>query len=100
MDRHDAVEAVKLVGAPTVIPCHYDTFPPIEADAEAFKSDVEGADVVEGRLCSDPGEGDRGVEEGRPAHSPLRRGPGHRHAGGLRGCGDDEGAGVGRGGGR
>ena len=43
MDRHDAVEAVKLVGAPTVIPCHYDTFPPIEADAEAFKSDVEGA---------------------------------------------------------
>jgi L-ascorbate metabolism protein UlaG (beta-lactamase superfamily) len=43
MDRHDAVEAVKLVGAPTVIPCHYDTFPPIETDAEAFKSDVEGA---------------------------------------------------------
>jgi L-ascorbate metabolism protein UlaG (beta-lactamase superfamily) len=24
-----------------VIPCHYDTFPPIETDAEAFKSDVE-----------------------------------------------------------
>ena len=43
MDRHDAVEAVKLVGAPTVIPCHYDTFPPIETDAEAFKTDVEGA---------------------------------------------------------
>ena len=42
MDRHDAVEAVKLVGAPTVIPCHYDTFPPIETDDEAFKSDVEG----------------------------------------------------------
>jgi L-ascorbate metabolism protein UlaG (beta-lactamase superfamily) len=43
MDRHDAVEAVKLVGAPTVIPCHYDTFPPIETDAGAFKSDVESA---------------------------------------------------------
>jgi L-ascorbate metabolism protein UlaG (beta-lactamase superfamily) len=43
MDRHDAVEAVKLVGAPTVIPCHYDTFPPIETDAQAFKSDVESA---------------------------------------------------------
>ena len=28
-------------GAGTVIPCHYDTFPPIETDAEAFKSDVE-----------------------------------------------------------
>jgi L-ascorbate metabolism protein UlaG (beta-lactamase superfamily) len=41
MDRHDAVKAVELVGAPTVIPCHYDTFPPIEADAEAFKADVE-----------------------------------------------------------
>jgi len=43
LDRHDAVEAVKLVGAPTVIPCHYDTFPPIETDAEAFKADVESA---------------------------------------------------------
>jgi L-ascorbate metabolism protein UlaG (beta-lactamase superfamily) len=41
MDRHDAVTAVDLVGAPTVIPCHYDTFPPIETDAQAFKSDVE-----------------------------------------------------------
>ncbi len=41
MDRHDAVQAVELVGAPTVIPCHYNTFPPIEADAGAFKADVE-----------------------------------------------------------
>jgi L-ascorbate metabolism protein UlaG (beta-lactamase superfamily) len=41
MDRHDAVAAAELVGADTVIPCHYDTFPPIETDAEAFKSDVE-----------------------------------------------------------
>ena len=41
MDRHDAVEAAKLVGATTVIPCHYDTFPPIETDAEAFRADVE-----------------------------------------------------------
>ena len=41
MDRHDAVAAAELVGAGTVIPCHYDTFPPIETDAEAFKSDVE-----------------------------------------------------------
>ena len=24
-----------------VIPCHYDTFPPIETDAQAFKQDVE-----------------------------------------------------------
>jgi L-ascorbate metabolism protein UlaG (beta-lactamase superfamily) len=41
MDRHDGVAAAELVGAGTVIPCHYDTFPPIETDADAFKSDVE-----------------------------------------------------------
>ena len=41
MDRHDAVVAAELIGAGTVIPCHYNTFPPIETDAEAFKSDVE-----------------------------------------------------------
>jgi L-ascorbate metabolism protein UlaG (beta-lactamase superfamily) len=41
MDRHDAVAAADFVGAGTVIPCHYDTFPPIETDAGAFKSDVE-----------------------------------------------------------
>jgi L-ascorbate metabolism protein UlaG (beta-lactamase superfamily) len=43
MDRWDAVEAANLIGAKTVIPCHYDTFPPIETDAQAFKSDVESA---------------------------------------------------------
>jgi L-ascorbate metabolism protein UlaG (beta-lactamase superfamily) len=43
MDRHDAVEAAKLLGAGQLIPCHYDTFPPIETDAQAFKLDVEAA---------------------------------------------------------
>jgi L-ascorbate metabolism protein UlaG (beta-lactamase superfamily) len=43
MDATDAVEAAQLVGANTVIPCHYNTFPPIHADADAFKSDVESA---------------------------------------------------------
>ena len=43
MDRVDAVDAAELIGAKTVIPCHYNTFPPIETDAEAFKSDVESA---------------------------------------------------------
>jgi L-ascorbate metabolism protein UlaG (beta-lactamase superfamily) len=49
MDRHDAVEAARLVGASTVVPIHYDTFPPIETDAQAFKADVEaqtGSKVV------------------------------------------------------
>ena len=41
MDRRDAVTAAELIGAPTVIPIHFNTFPPIETDAEAFKSDVE-----------------------------------------------------------
>ena len=43
MDRWDAVEAANLVSAKQVIPCHYDTFPPIETDAQAFKADVEAA---------------------------------------------------------
>jgi L-ascorbate metabolism protein UlaG (beta-lactamase superfamily) len=41
MDRHDAAIAAELIGAATVIPCHYDTFPPVETDAQAFKADVE-----------------------------------------------------------
>jgi L-ascorbate metabolism protein UlaG (beta-lactamase superfamily) len=41
MDRRDAVVACKFVGAKTVIPIHFDTFPPIETDAGAFKADVE-----------------------------------------------------------
>jgi L-ascorbate metabolism protein UlaG (beta-lactamase superfamily) len=43
MDRTDGVEAAKLIGAGTVIPCHYNTFPPIETDGAAFKSEVESA---------------------------------------------------------
>ncbi|MDX6605868.1 MAG: hypothetical protein QOD14_408 [Solirubrobacterales bacterium] len=41
MDRHDAVLAADFVGAGTVIPVHYNTFPALETDAEAFKADVE-----------------------------------------------------------
>ena len=55
MDRHDAVEAAKLIGAAQVIPCHYDTFPPIETDVQAFKADVEAAGA--GRVVVlEPGE--------------------------------------------
>jgi L-ascorbate metabolism protein UlaG (beta-lactamase superfamily) len=55
MDRHDAAYAAGLIGAGTVIPCHYNTFPPIETDAEAFKSDVETQSSSEVVLLS-PGE--------------------------------------------
>jgi L-ascorbate metabolism protein UlaG (beta-lactamase superfamily) len=41
MDRHDAVVAADFVGAEIVIPVHFNTFPPIETDAEAFKAEVE-----------------------------------------------------------
>jgi L-ascorbate metabolism protein UlaG (beta-lactamase superfamily) len=47
MDRFDAVVAAELVGADQVIPCHYDTFPPIETDAQAFKQDVQQAGLAE-----------------------------------------------------
>jgi L-ascorbate metabolism protein UlaG (beta-lactamase superfamily) len=47
MDRFDAVTAAEFVGADTVIPIHYGTFPPIETDAAAFKSDVENAGFSE-----------------------------------------------------
>jgi L-ascorbate metabolism protein UlaG (beta-lactamase superfamily) len=43
MDRYDAVHAAELVGAKRIIPCHYNTFPPIETDADAFKRETESA---------------------------------------------------------
>ncbi len=55
MDRHDAVHAAKLIGAKQIIPCHYDTFPPIVTDAQAFKSEVESAGVSEVVVLA-PGE--------------------------------------------
>jgi L-ascorbate metabolism protein UlaG (beta-lactamase superfamily) len=52
MDRRDAVIACELIAARTVIPCHYNTFPPIETDAQAFKADVERRTAGEGRRQS------------------------------------------------
>jgi L-ascorbate metabolism protein UlaG (beta-lactamase superfamily) len=61
MDRHDGVVAAELVGARTVIPCHYGTFPPIETDVQAFKSEVEARTGGEARVSTtveilEPGE--------------------------------------------
>ena len=55
MDRHDGVKAAELVGAATVIPCHYDTFPPIETDAQAFKAEVESGTSSKVEILA-PGE--------------------------------------------
>jgi L-ascorbate metabolism protein UlaG (beta-lactamase superfamily) len=55
MDRRDAVVAAEFVGAKTVIPMHYETFPPIETDAGAFKSDVE-AETSSQVVILEPGQ--------------------------------------------
>ena len=52
MDRFDAVTACEFIGADEVIPIHYNTFPPIETDAQAFKSDVESRTAGEGRVST------------------------------------------------
>ena len=55
MDRVDAVDAAELIGAKTVIPCHYNTFPLVETDAQAFRSDVESA-THSNVVVLDPGQ--------------------------------------------
>ena len=54
MDRFDAVTAVEFIDPAEVIPCHYNTFPPIETDAQAFKDDVQNAGFSE-VVVLDPG---------------------------------------------
>jgi L-ascorbate metabolism protein UlaG (beta-lactamase superfamily) len=58
MDREDAAYACELLGASTVIPCHYNTFPAVEADAEAFKADVEQTTTSK-VVILEPGESHR-----------------------------------------
>ncbi len=41
MDIFEAVKAVELIQPEAVIPIHYNTFPPIKADAQEFRSQVE-----------------------------------------------------------
>jgi L-ascorbate metabolism protein UlaG (beta-lactamase superfamily) len=55
MDRFDGAEAARMLGASQVIPCHYNTFPLVEADDAAFKADVEGSSDVEVVVLA-PGE--------------------------------------------
>jgi L-ascorbate metabolism protein UlaG (beta-lactamase superfamily) len=55
MDRFDAVTAVGLINPQQVIPCHYNTFPLLETDAQAFKSDVQNAGFSE-VVVLDPGD--------------------------------------------
>jgi L-ascorbate metabolism protein UlaG (beta-lactamase superfamily) len=55
MGPTDAAKAAQMLAAKTVIPCHYNTFPPIEQDPMAFKRLVERQAGVEG-LVLEPGQ--------------------------------------------
>jgi L-ascorbate metabolism protein UlaG (beta-lactamase superfamily) len=57
MDADDAAVAAAMIGAPVVIPCHYNTFPQIAADAEGFKNAVEhGTDGASRVVILAPGD--------------------------------------------
>jgi L-ascorbate metabolism protein UlaG (beta-lactamase superfamily) len=47
MDRHEAADMAAAIGPALVLPVHYDTpqIERIDADAEAFKRDVEATGV-------------------------------------------------------
>jgi len=54
MDREDAAYAAELIGAKRVIPIHYDTFPPIETDVQAFSDDLAAKGIE--AIVLKPGE--------------------------------------------
>ena len=98
MDRFDAVTAVEFVNPFQTIPIHYGTFPPVETDAQAFKTDVEQAGSrrcscsIPATLthCDDPrrrthrSRALRDCQPGRPARRRRRRSRGlqrHRRVG-------------------
>jgi L-ascorbate metabolism protein UlaG (beta-lactamase superfamily) len=51
----DAARAVRFLEPSVVIPCHYNTFPPIEQDAEEFKRRVQ-SETNASCLVLDPGQ--------------------------------------------
>mgnify|MGYP001186332254 CR=1 FL=1 len=55
MGPADAITAAQFVQAKRVIPCHYNTFPPIKQDAGAFAAELRRAADIEG-IVLNPGE--------------------------------------------
>lgn len=55
MGPDDAITAAQFVQAKRVIPCHYNTFPPIKQDAAAFAAELRRAADIEG-IVLNPGE--------------------------------------------
>ncbi len=45
-----SLEAIRLLGPAVVVPCHYDTWPPIEQDAEAWAARVREEGLAEPRV--------------------------------------------------
>lgn len=55
MGPADSIEAIKLLAPAKVIPCHYDTFPPIEQDAQEWAKEVRTHTMAEAIVLK-PGE--------------------------------------------
>jgi L-ascorbate metabolism protein UlaG (beta-lactamase superfamily) len=55
MGPADSLEAISLLKPRMVLPCHYNTWPPIEQDAEAWAASVRTAGLAEPRVLK-PGE--------------------------------------------
>jgi len=55
MGPDDAVKAVKYLRPKVVVPCHYNTFPLIEQDPQAFKSKVEAQTQAKCKIMA-PGD--------------------------------------------
>jgi L-ascorbate metabolism protein UlaG (beta-lactamase superfamily) len=55
MGPDDAVTAAQFVKAKRVVPCHYNTFPPIEQDAQAFAKKLRQSAAIDCTILA-PGE--------------------------------------------
>ena len=55
MGPEDSIEAIKLLNPQHVIPCHYNTWPPIEQDPQAWAEQVKSHTAAEPIVLS-PGE--------------------------------------------
>lgn len=55
MGPDDAVEAVKMLAPKRVVPCHYNTWPPIQQDASAWAESIRRETVAEPVVLA-PGE--------------------------------------------
>jgi len=55
MGPEDSIQAIKMLDARSVIPCHYNTWPPIEQDAQAWAEEVRRNTAAEPVVLA-PGE--------------------------------------------